>query len=101
MIKQLLIALIFISSVNNDGLMITWLQEHPEAFGILSFLLYQENDDVIAANSINGVSSTAENITNGRYALARPIYLYVKTKHVDAVKGLQKFLYESTSEFTE
>jgi len=30
MIKQLLIALIFISSVNNDGLMITWLQEHKE-----------------------------------------------------------------------
>ena len=78
--------------------MINWLHEHPDAFGIMPFLLYQENNDVNAANDINGVSPTAENITNGRYALARPIYLYVKTKHVDAVKGLQKLLYEFTSE---
>ena len=27
--------------------MIKWLQEHPDAFGILPFSLYQENDDVI------------------------------------------------------
>ena len=78
--------------------MVKWLQEHSNAFGILPFLLWQENDDIIAANTISEFSPTAENITNGRYALARPIYLYVKTKHVDAVKGLQKFLYEFTSE---
>jgi phosphate transport system substrate-binding protein len=88
----------FVMGIKNDGLMIKWLQEHPEAFGILPFLLWQENDDVVAANSINGVFPTVDNITNGRYALARPIFLYVKTKHVDAVKGLQKFLYEFTSE---
>jgi phosphate transport system substrate-binding protein len=88
----------FMMGIKNDGLMVKWLQEHPDAFGILPFLLWQENDDIIAANPINGVSPTAENITNGRYALARPIYLYVKTKHVDAVQGLQKFLYEFTSE---
>ena len=74
--------------------MVKWLQEHSNAFGILPFLLWQENDDIIAANTISEFSPTAENITNGRYALARPIYLYVKTKHVDAVKGLQKFLYD-------
>jgi phosphate transport system substrate-binding protein len=90
MIKHLLVAIIFVSSVNHavavrDGIR-------------LPFLLYQENDDVIAANAINGVSHTSENISNGRYALARPIYLYAKTKHVDAVKGLQKFLYEFTCE---
>ena len=88
----------FLMGIKNDGLMVKWLQEHPDAFGILPFLLWQENDDIIAANPINGVSPTAENISNGRYALARPIYLYVKTKHVDAVQGLQKFLYEFTSE---
>jgi phosphate transport system substrate-binding protein len=88
----------FVMGVKNDALMIEWLQEHPDAFGILPFLLWQENDDIIAANPINGISPTAENITNGQYALSRPIYLYVKTKHVDAVEGLQKFLYEFTSE---
>jgi phosphate transport system substrate-binding protein len=78
--------------------MIKWLRNHPEAFGILPFLRWQENDDIIAANSINGLNPTTETVSNGRYALSRPIYLYVKTKHVDAIKGLQNFLYEFTSE---
>jgi phosphate transport system substrate-binding protein len=89
---------VFLMGVKNDGLMIKWLQKNTEAFGIIPFLLWQENDDIIAANAINGVLPTAENITYGRYALSRPIYLYVKTKHVDAVGGLQKFIYEVTSE---
>ncbi|MBT8365216.1 MAG: hypothetical protein KJP23_10975 [Deltaproteobacteria bacterium] len=55
--------------VKNDGLMIEWLQEHPEAFGILPFLLWQENNDIIAANSINGIFPTADDITNRRYKL--------------------------------
>jgi phosphate transport system substrate-binding protein len=49
-------------------------------------------------NSLYGVLPAPDNIANGRYLFARPIYLYVKSKHVDAVKGLQKFLYEFTSE---
>jgi len=88
----------FEMGIRNDGLMIRWLREHPNAFGILPFLLWQENDDLVAANSINGAFPSVDNITSGRYALARPVYLYVKTKHVDAVNGLQKFLYKFTSE---
>ncbi len=84
--------------IKNDGLMINWLKKNQEAFGILPLYTWQENDGIIAANSINGVAPTAENISAGRYTLARPIYLYVKTKHVDAVRGLQEFLYEFTSE---
>jgi phosphate transport system substrate-binding protein len=90
----------FVMRTQNDGWMIKSLQEDPTAFGILPFLLWQENDDTLAANSIDGEYPAAENITNGRcrYALSRPIYLYVKIKHVDAIKGLKKFLYEFTSE---
>ena len=55
----------FVTGVKNDGLMIEWLQEHPNAFGILPFLRWHDNDDIIAANSIDGVSPTAENITDG------------------------------------
>jgi phosphate transport system substrate-binding protein len=88
----------FVLGLKNDRLMIEWLKENPEAFGILPFSLWQANDDLIAVNSIDGILPTADNITNGRYALARPIYLYVKAKHVGAIKGLQKFLYELTSE---
>jgi phosphate transport system substrate-binding protein len=88
----------FVMGKKNDGLIIKWLKENHEGFGFLPLNLWQDNDSIIAVNSINGVPPSAENISNGRYTLARPIYLYVKTKHVDAVKGLQKFLYEFTSE---
>jgi hypothetical protein len=30
----------FVMGKKNDGLVIEWLQEHPEAFGILPFLLW-------------------------------------------------------------
>jgi phosphate transport system substrate-binding protein len=88
----------FVMGIKNDGVMIEWLQKNPRAFGILPFLVWQENDDVVAANPINGVAPAVDNISSGRYALARPMYLYVKTKHVNAIQGLQQFLYEFTSE---
>jgi phosphate transport system substrate-binding protein len=75
-----------------------WLGDHPEAFGIVRYALLTENRETIAANSINGVAPTPKTIGSGRYSLSRPIHLYIKTKHVAAVAGLQKLIYEFTSE---
>jgi phosphate transport system substrate-binding protein len=88
----------FVSGSRNEGDLVQWLQDHPEAYGITRFSLLQDNQDVLAGNLIDGVAPTSENIANGSYHFARPIYLYVKTKHVSAVKGLQQFLYEMASE---
>jgi phosphate transport system substrate-binding protein len=81
-----------------DAKMLDWLEDHPDAFGIVRYALLAENDDIIAANAINGVLPSLDHISSGRYPLSRPIYLYVKTKHVEAIPGMQKFIYESTSE---
>jgi phosphate transport system substrate-binding protein len=88
----------FVQGGRNEDYMLNWLRNHPEGFAIASYSFFGEKSDIIAANSIDGVFPTLEEIAGGAYPLSRPIYLYVKTKHVDDVKGLQKFLYEFTSE---
>jgi phosphate transport system substrate-binding protein len=88
----------FVVHSRNESFLVKWLQENPEAYGIARFSLLQDNKDVLAGNLIDGVAPTLENIANGSYHFARPIYLYVKTRHVSAVKGLQQFLYEMASE---
>jgi phosphate transport system substrate-binding protein len=64
----------------------------------MSLSRLHQYQDVVAANPIDGVAPTHENISMNRYPFSRPLYFYVKTKHVSAVKGLQQFLYEVTSE---
>jgi phosphate transport system substrate-binding protein len=88
----------FIAGSRYENSLVQWLKENPDGFGIARFALLGKNEGIIAANPINGVEPTLESISNGSYPLFRPIFLYVKTKHVDAIKGLQQFLYEFTSE---
>jgi phosphate transport system substrate-binding protein len=89
---------VYVESPRDGNYILGWLKEHSEAFGILRFSLLDTHTDILKANKINGVSPTPDTVANGTYPLSRPIYLYIKGKHVDAVKGLQKFLYECTSE---
>jgi phosphate transport system substrate-binding protein len=86
------------SSRRHANAVIKWVQNNPDAFGIVPFSEYVENSETIAANPINGVLPSLETVSSGSYPLSRPLYLYVKTKHVEAIEGLQNFLYEFTSE---
>jgi phosphate transport system substrate-binding protein len=89
---------VYVEHPRNENYILKWLKEHSEAFGIMPFSLFSDYAGVLKANRINGVGPAPDTIAAGSYPLSRPIYLYVKSKHVDAVKDLQKFLYECTSE---
>jgi phosphate transport system substrate-binding protein len=89
---------VFLNGTKYPSATIKWLRKHPKSFGIGPFSLLRQFDDAVAGNFINGVSPSIVNIANGYYPLTRPIYLYVKRKHVESIKGLQYFLYEFTSE---
>ena len=43
---------------------------------------------------MNGVQPTYENIASFRYPGARPLYIYVKNAHLDAIRGLREFVAE-------
>jgi phosphate transport system substrate-binding protein len=88
----------YLPGLKDEFALFEWLVNHPRGFGVTTFALLVQNPGVIAANPIDGVFPTTETISNRSYPLSRAIFLYVKTKHVDAIKGLQQFLYEFTSE---
>ncbi len=43
---------------------------------------------------MNGVEPTYENIASFKYPGARPLFIYVKNAHLDAIKGLREFIAE-------
>jgi phosphate transport system substrate-binding protein len=90
----------FTQGLRIETALLDWLQSNSEGFAITRYSFLMQNQDLIAGSRIDGISPSAENITDGSYSLRRPMYVYVKTKHVAAVKGLQNFLYELTNDRT-
>jgi phosphate transport system substrate-binding protein len=88
----------FVNGTKYPSATIDWLRRHPKGFGIGPFSLLSHYDNAVGGNFINGISPSMVNITKGYYPLTRPVFLYVKRKHVESVTGLQHFLYEFTSE---
>ena len=50
------------------------------------------------ALTIDGVLPTFDTIADGRYAISRPLYVYVKKAHVGVIPGIEGYLREFTSE---
>jgi phosphate transport system substrate-binding protein len=88
----------FVKGLKYPSRMLKWLSKNPGAFVFLNYAIYQDYRNRLAANPINGATPTLESISSGKYPLKRPIYLYAKIPHVEGISGLQKFLYEATSE---
>jgi phosphate transport system substrate-binding protein len=55
-----------------------------------------DNDD--AMFPIDGVAPTPATVADGSYKGGRPVYLYVKTAHLNAVAGLKDYVVEFVSE---
>ncbi len=89
---------VFIEAGENDNLIINKLGSDPQAFGIFGYSFLEENDDKVAAVSINGISPEFEAIADGDYGLARALYFYVKKQHIGSVAGIAEYLEEFTSE---
>jgi phosphate transport system substrate-binding protein len=90
----------FTQGPRNETALLDWVVDNPAAFAIAGYSFLTQNQDLVAANAIENVIPTAESISSGAYPFTRPIYVYVKIKHVAAVEGLQDFLYELTSDHT-
>lgn len=88
----------FIEAGENDNLIIQKLSNNPVAFGIFGYSYLEENSQIVKAAAIEGIEPSAENIYSGKYAVSRPLFVYVKNSHIGKIPGIKEFITELTSD---
>ncbi|WP_296678119.1 substrate-binding domain-containing protein [Novosphingobium sp.] len=84
----------YVDSGENDNLIVQKLEANPKAIGIFGFSYLEENADKLMGLTMNGITPTYASISDFSYPGARPLYIYVKVAHLDAIKGLKEFVAE-------
>ena len=88
----------YISTGENDNLIVQKLQTNADAVGIFGFSFLDQNRDKLQGAAIDGVEPTFEHIESGDYPLSRPLYCYVKGEHVGMIPGIAAYLEALTRE---
>lgn len=84
----------YVEAGENDNLIVQKLSADKTAIGIFGYSFLAENGDKLFGNPIGGTEPTYEAIASFRYPGSRPLYLYVKLPHVNAIKGLKEYIAE-------
>ena len=87
----------FIEAGENDNLIIQRVSQNPGYLGLLGYSFMAENADEVVGVPIDGVDPTYESIANFEYPGARPLYVYIKGNHLQAIRGLREFVAEYVS----
>ena len=84
----------YVDSGENDNLIVQKLEANPKAVGIFGYSYLEENADKLVGLTMNGITPSYATISDFTYPGARPLYIYVKAAHLDAIKGLREFVAE-------
>ena len=84
----------YVDSGENDNLIVQKLEANPKAIGVFGFSYLEENSDKLKGLTMNGIVPTYASIADFSYPGARPLYIYVKAAHFEAIKGLKEFVAE-------
>ena len=87
----------YVDQGEQDNLIVQKIQGNPNAVGVFGYSYLEENTDKVKGLPMNGVEPTYENIASFNYPGARPLFVYVKKAHVDAIPGLAAYLQQWTS----
>ncbi len=82
----------YVDQGEQDNLIVQKIQGNRNAVGVFGYSYLEENEGRVQGLPMNGVEPTYDNIASFQYPGARPLYLYVKQAHLQAIPGLQKFL---------
>ena len=89
---------VYIEAGENDNLIVAKLEENPKAFGVFGYSFLEQNKDKLQGSIVEGNAPTFENISSGKYPVARSLYFYVKNAHVGKIPGISEYIAEFTSE---
>ncbi|MFP4407821.1 MAG: PstS family phosphate ABC transporter substrate-binding protein [Alkalispirochaetaceae bacterium] len=60
----------------DDNILVQGVEGSPYAIGFFGYAYYAEESDRMKILSIDGVEASGENVDNGSYPLARPLFMY-------------------------
>lgn len=84
----------YVDQGEQDNLIVQKIEGNSDAVGVFGFSYLEENLDKVHGLRMNGVEPTYANIASFEYPGARPLFLYVKNAHLDAIRGLREFVAE-------
>ena len=87
----------FVDAGENDNLIVQKLLADPQAIGVFGYSFLEENTETLVGNTINGIVPTYATISDFTYPGARPLFIYVKSAHLKAIKGLKEYVGEFAS----
>jgi phosphate transport system substrate-binding protein len=76
----------------DDNVLVQGVSGSPYAIAYFGFAYYVENARKLTALNIDGVEPKAENVDNGSYPLARPLYMYCSAEIMKAKPQVAAFL---------
>lgn len=82
----------YVDQGEQDNLIVQKIENNPRAVGIFGYSYLEENANRLQGLPMNGVEPTYENIAAFDYPGARPLYIYVKKAHLDAIPGLRPYV---------
>ena len=84
----------YVDQGEQDNLIVQKIEGNRDAVGVFGFSYLEENADKVQGLRMNGVEPTYANIASFNYPGARPLFIYVKNAHLDAIRGLREFIAE-------
>jgi phosphate transport system substrate-binding protein len=82
----------FVEQGENDNLIVQKLSRNPDSVGIFGFSYLNANRSILHAIPMEGVDASPATIVDGSYPGARPLFVYVKARHLDVIPGLREFM---------
>ena len=83
---------VYVDQGEQDNLIVQKIVGNPNSVGVFGYSFLEENRDRVQGLPMNGVEPTYENIASFDYPGARPLYIYVKKAHLDAIPGLREYI---------
>ena len=84
----------YVDQAENDNLIVQKISNSPKSIGVFGYSYLEENAGKVQGLPMNGVDPTYENISSFAYPGARPLFMYVKKAHLDAIPGLREYTAE-------
>jgi phosphate transport system substrate-binding protein len=88
----------YIQAGENDNLIVQKIEANPGTIGIFGYSYLEENGDKLKGLAINGIGPSYDTISSFKYPGARPLYIYIKNAHANAIPAVRAYAAEFTKE---